>query len=134
VIGYQLAGGQPVEKYRLPTVRQPNSVAVDPDSGRVFVASAERRRYAGDATMSDGVIDGDWEYRPLRLPAAVSRRTAATHLAIHAEFSGWELSRVLLYSDGTRKVWAEAQAHRVGVRLEYLSRSSTPPKPGQATW
>jgi len=55
--------------------------------------------------MSDGVIDGDWEYRPLRLPAALSRRTAATQLAIHAEFSGWELSRVLLYSDGTRKVW-----------------------------
>ena len=55
--------------------------------------------------MSDGVIDGDWEYRPLRLPAMVSRRTAATQLAIHAEFSGWELSRVLLYSDGTRKVW-----------------------------
>jgi DNA-binding beta-propeller fold protein YncE len=41
VIGYQLAGGQPVQKYRLPTVRQPNSVAVDPDSGRVFVASAD---------------------------------------------------------------------------------------------
>lgn len=41
VIGYDLAGGQPVEKYRLPTVRQPNSVAVDPDSGRVFVASAD---------------------------------------------------------------------------------------------
>ncbi|HEY0805891.1 MAG TPA: hypothetical protein VGD84_12530, partial [Pseudonocardiaceae bacterium] len=41
VIAYQLAGGQPVEKYRLPTVRQPNSVAVDPDSGRVFVASAD---------------------------------------------------------------------------------------------
>jgi hypothetical protein len=55
--------------------------------------------------MNDGVIDGDWEYRPLRLPAAVSRRTAATQLAIQAEFAGWELSRVLLYADGTRKVW-----------------------------
>jgi Family of unknown function (DUF5703) len=55
--------------------------------------------------MTDGVIDGDWEYRPLRLPAAVSRRAAATQLAIQAEFTGWELSRVLLYSDGTRKVW-----------------------------
>jgi hypothetical protein len=55
--------------------------------------------------MSDGVIDGDWEYRPLRLPAAVSRRAATTQLAIQAEFSGWELSRVLLYADGTRKVW-----------------------------
>jgi len=41
VIGYQLAGGQPVRKYRLPTVRQPDSVAVDPGSGRVFVASAD---------------------------------------------------------------------------------------------
>lgn len=55
--------------------------------------------------MIDGVVDGDWEYRPLRLPPGVSRRTAATQLAIHAEFAGWELSRVLLYSDGTRKVW-----------------------------
>ncbi|HEX5407755.1 MAG TPA: DUF5703 family protein [Pseudonocardiaceae bacterium] len=57
--------------------------------------------------MSDGVIDGDWEYRPLRLPPAVSRRAAATQLAIQAEFAGWELSRVLLYSDGTRKVWVK---------------------------
>ena len=55
--------------------------------------------------MSDGVIDGDWEYRPLRFPAGLSRRAAATQLAIQAEYSGWELSRVLLYSDGTRKVW-----------------------------
>jgi hypothetical protein len=41
VIGYDLAGGAPVEKYRLPTVRQPDAVAVDPDSGRVIVASAD---------------------------------------------------------------------------------------------
>jgi DNA-binding beta-propeller fold protein YncE len=41
VIGYQLAGGQPARKYQLPTVRQPDSVAVDPVSGRVFVASAD---------------------------------------------------------------------------------------------
>lgn len=55
--------------------------------------------------MGDGVIDGDWEYRPLRLPAGVSRRTATTQLAIHAEFAGWELSRTLLFGDGSRKVW-----------------------------
>lgn len=41
VIGYQLAGGQPMQKYRLSTVRQPDSVAVDPVSGRVLVASAD---------------------------------------------------------------------------------------------
>jgi hypothetical protein len=40
VVGYQVAGGEPHEKYRFPTVVQPNSVTVDPDSGRVFVASA----------------------------------------------------------------------------------------------
>lgn len=55
--------------------------------------------------MTDGVIDGDWEYRPLRLPAGLSRRAAMIQLAVQAEFSGWELSRVLLFADGTRKVW-----------------------------
>jgi hypothetical protein len=56
--------------------------------------------------MTDGVIDEDWEYTPpLRLPAAVSVRTAAAQLAIQAEFAGWELSRVLRFADGTRKVW-----------------------------
>jgi hypothetical protein len=40
VVGYNVAGGEPVEKFRFPTVVQPNSVTVDPDSGRVFVASA----------------------------------------------------------------------------------------------
>ncbi len=47
----------------------------------------------------------DWEYEPLRLPAELSRRNAATQLAVQAEFAGWELSRVRLYSDGTRRVW-----------------------------
>ncbi|PRW63052.1 DUF5703 family protein [Actinopolyspora mortivallis] len=49
--------------------------------------------------------DPDWEYFPLRLPPGISRLSAATRLSIHAEFAGWELSRVLLYSDGSRKVW-----------------------------
>lgn len=39
VVGYQVAGEQPKEKYRFPTVSQPNTVAVDPSSGRVIVAS-----------------------------------------------------------------------------------------------
>ncbi|MEV4313228.1 hypothetical protein [Actinocrispum sp. NPDC049592] len=40
VVGYYVASGEPQEKYRFPTVVQPNSVTVDPDSGRVLVASA----------------------------------------------------------------------------------------------
>lgn len=46
-----------------------------------------------------------WEYQPLRLPPGMSRVTAATQLAVQAEFAGWELSRVRLYADGTRTVW-----------------------------
>jgi hypothetical protein len=41
VVGYDVTGGEPVEKYRISTVRQPNSVAVDPANGRVIVASAD---------------------------------------------------------------------------------------------
>jgi DNA-binding beta-propeller fold protein YncE len=39
VVGYDVAGEQPKEMYRFPTVSQPNTVAVDPSSGRVIVAS-----------------------------------------------------------------------------------------------
>jgi len=46
----------------------------------------------------------DYEYAPLRLPPNVDRMTAAVQLAIAAEFSGWELARVRLMRDGTRKV------------------------------
>ncbi|MCA1705421.1 MAG: DUF5703 family protein [Actinobacteria bacterium] len=57
-------------------------------------------------------VDGDgldWEYQPLRLPPGVSRLTAATQLAVQAEFAGWELSRTRMYSDGTRTVWLRRQ-------------------------
>jgi hypothetical protein len=46
----------------------------------------------------------DYEYAPLRLPANVDRLTATAQLAIQAEFAGWELARVKLFPDGTRKV------------------------------
>lgn len=40
VVGLGVAGGEPVIVHRLPTVHQPDAVAVDPVSGRVFVVSA----------------------------------------------------------------------------------------------
>lgn len=46
----------------------------------------------------------DYEYAPLRLPPDVDRVTATARLAIHAEYSGWELARVRLLRDGTRQV------------------------------
>lgn len=39
VVGFDVSDGEPREVARFPTVRQPNTVAVDPDSGRIFVAS-----------------------------------------------------------------------------------------------
>ncbi|MBB4683480.1 DUF5703 family protein [Amycolatopsis jiangsuensis] len=56
-------------------------------------------------TAEEAVVEGDWEYRRLRLPPAVSRRAAMIQLSIHAEFAGWELRTVRLYADGTRRVW-----------------------------
>ncbi|EHR51172.1 hypothetical protein SacmaDRAFT_2934 [Saccharomonospora marina XMU15] len=56
-------------------------------------------------TNAEVVVDEDWEYRRVQLPPGVSRVSAAVQLSIQAEFSGWELSNVRLYSDGTRRVW-----------------------------
>lgn len=50
------------------------------------------------------VTTEDVECVLLRLPPDVTRVTASMRLALEAEFGGWELSRVRLYSDGTRKV------------------------------
>jgi DNA-binding beta-propeller fold protein YncE len=40
VVGYDIAGEEPRERHRFPTVEQPNTVTVDEKSGRVIVASA----------------------------------------------------------------------------------------------
>jgi hypothetical protein len=51
------------------------------------------------------MTDPDWEYAPLRIPADVTRIAAAVQLSLHAEYGGWELARVLRYTDGSRRVW-----------------------------
>ncbi|MFR9729808.1 hypothetical protein ACL03H_11320 [Saccharopolyspora sp. MS10] len=40
LVGYDVAGGEPREVHRVPTVRQPDSATVDPATGAVYVASA----------------------------------------------------------------------------------------------
>lgn len=40
VVGFDVRGGEPVERYRYPTVRQPDSVTVDSKTARVVVGSA----------------------------------------------------------------------------------------------
>jgi hypothetical protein len=66
-------------------------------------------------TVDEAVVEGDWEYRRLQLPPGVSRRAAATQLAIHAEFAGWELSTVRLYSDGSRRIWLRRKKTSTGM-------------------
>ncbi|RVW03327.1 DUF5703 family protein [Rhodococcus spongiicola] len=46
----------------------------------------------------------EFEYLPLRLPRDVTRVSASLRLALQAEFGGWELSRVRLYTDGSRRI------------------------------
>jgi hypothetical protein len=46
----------------------------------------------------------NFEYAPLRLPSNVDRLTATAQLTVQAEFAGWELTRVRLFPDGTRKI------------------------------
>ena len=47
---------------------------------------------------------GEYEWIPLRLPPDVTRVSASIRLSIEAEFRGWELTRVRLYTDGSRRV------------------------------
>ncbi|KAA0023618.1 DUF5703 family protein [Antrihabitans cavernicola] len=63
-----------------------------------------------EASRSD-----DYEYFPLRLPPDVTRIGASMRLAIQAEFGGWELSRVRLYNDGSRRVLLKRRKSAVPV-------------------
>ncbi len=122
VVGYDLTTGIPVEKkVRYPTVQQPNSLAFDDKSDTLYVVSAAGAGGAGDpqrggrpmsAAHRGGMpasweveLSDDYEWIPLRLPPDVTRISASTRLSIEAEYrGGWELTRVRLYTDGSRRV------------------------------
>ena len=58
-----------------------------------------------DASGLGGVeadLSDEYEWVPLRLPPDVTRVSASTRLSIEAEYRGWELTRVRLYTDGSR--------------------------------
>ncbi len=61
----------------------------------------------------------DYETALLRFPPNIDRVTAAVQLAIAAEFSGWELSRVRMFRDGTRRV--ELRRRRTSPALPALT-------------
>ena len=65
-----------------------------------MTAAQRGRMPAGwDTELSD-----EYEWVPLRLPPEVTRLSASTRLSIEAEYRGWELTRVRLYTDGSRRV------------------------------
>lgn len=61
----------------------------------------------------DSDLSDEYEWIPLRLPPDVTRLTASTRLSIEAEYRGWELSKVRLYTDGTRRVLLRRKKSRV---------------------
>jgi hypothetical protein len=58
-------------------------------------------------------LSDDYEWIPLRLPPDVTRVSASTRLSIEAEYRGWELTRVRLYTDGSRRVLLRRRKSRI---------------------
>ena len=58
-------------------------------------------------------LSDEYEWVPLRLPPDVTRVTASTRLSIEAEYRGWELTKVRLYTDGSRRVLLRRKKSRV---------------------
>ncbi len=58
-------------------------------------------------------MSDEYEWVPLRLPPEVTRLSASTRLSIEAEYRGWELTRVRLYTDGSRRVLLRRKKSRL---------------------
>jgi len=55
----------------------------------------------------------EYEYQLVHLPRGVSRGAAARLWTDHAEYGHWELARVRLYPDGSRKAWLRRKVIKV---------------------
>jgi len=70
-----------------------------------------------ERVVSEDLSD-EYEWIPLRLPPDLTRISASTRLSIEAEYRGWELTRVRLYTDGSRRVLLRRKktaADRLGI-------------------
>ena len=47
----------------------------------------------------------EFEYRQLYLPRGTTRNAARRLLTEQAEYGSWELARLRLYPDGSRRAW-----------------------------
>ena len=55
----------------------------------------------------------EYQYRVMVFPSSVSAGDLRRAVAQEAEYGHWELSRLLLYFGGRRKVWLRRQIIRV---------------------
>ncbi len=60
----------------------------------------------------------EYEFQRFRLPRTLSRAAVRRLLIERAEYGGWELARLRLYADGTRRVELRRRIIRVR-RQEY---------------
>jgi hypothetical protein len=74
------------------------------------LTTARRSRLPADW---DSELSDEYEWVPLRLPPEVTRLSASTRLSIEAEYGGWELTRVRLYTDGSRRVLLRRKKSRI---------------------
>ena len=75
-----------------------------------------------ERVVSEDLSD-EYEWIPLRLPPDLTRISASTRLSIEAEYRGWELTRVRLYTDGSRRVLLRR-------KKTAADRMGTPDQPG----
>lgn len=68
-------------------------------------------------------VMADYSYLVLYLPRGTSRDVARRILTDHAEYGRWEVARVALYADGSRKAT---------LRRPIIRPGRTPPPPGTA--
>ena len=58
-------------------------------------------------------LTGDYEYRLLMIPRGTTRSEARRLLTEHAEYGHWELARLRLHADGSRRVVLRRRVIRV---------------------
>lgn len=56
---------------------------------------------------------GEYEYQQLYLPRGTTRQEARRLLTEHAEYGHWELARLRLFADGSRRVVLRRRVIRV---------------------
>ncbi len=59
----------------------------------------------------------EYEFQRFSLPRTVSRSAVRRLLVDHAEYGGWELARVRLFPDGTRKIELRRKIIRIRATL-----------------